>query len=146
MVGTSQDTMSLLSPRLSDTDSGGEEGGEGKRQDEKSGRGDGGDSGATVDNRDETMGVSLGPVAQGYIVGVSCARARWFVASLAVFYVCDASTFIFRIALAVRVWNLEISEVGESCCRRFLSCSYVRPMKCVLLGAMSHLKHRSRLA
>lgn len=74
-MGTSQDTTSQLPPRLSDADSGDEEGGRGKGRNEKSGGGDDRGSGATIDNRDETMGVSLGPVAQGHIVGVGCARA-----------------------------------------------------------------------
>lgn len=75
MVGASQHTVSSLSPRLSDTESENEEGGEGKGRKEKSVAGDGCGNGATIDNRDETMGVSLGPLAQGHIVGVGCARA-----------------------------------------------------------------------
>lgn len=60
-----------------ETDSGDEDDGEGKGRDDQRGRGgDGHDSGKTVDNRDETMGVSLGPVAQGHIVGVRCVRAN----------------------------------------------------------------------
>lgn len=80
-MATGQGTTPPPPSGLSDTDSGDEEGGEGTGRSEKSVAGDGRSTGATIDNRDETMGVSLGPVAQGHIVGVSCAGVRWTIVS-----------------------------------------------------------------
>lgn len=116
MVAASQDTTSLLSPRLSDTEN--EEGGEGKRQNERSERDNGRGSGATLYNRDETMGVSLGPMAQGHIVGVSRAPAMDHVTPRCSCGCCkcDASAFRFFIAVAARVKTLKNSDFGEFGC------------------------------
>lgn len=134
LVGTSQGTTPPTSSGLSDTDSGDEEGGEGKGRNEKNVGGDGRGSGATIDNRDETMGVSLGPVAQGHIVGVSCARAmdHCFFAALRVVQSATHRFLISRIALAVPVCEHSTRSWGSPVAVTLCSAP-LHTMRCDLL-------------
>eukprot|EP00752_Nemacystus_decipiens_P010357 g9227.t1 len=70
LVGNGQDKTPQTSSGLPDTYSANEEGGERNGRSEKSVRADDRSSGVAIDNRDETMGVSLGRVTQGHIVGI----------------------------------------------------------------------------